>query len=1232
MAVILLGIVRVHSQPPAMVWTEHDGHRYAELKLPPRGETGFKLLSAGETGVEFRNHVSDDRSIRNRNLLSGSGVAAGDIDGDGWCDLFFCGLDADNALYRNLGGWQFEEVTKSAGVACPGADCTGTAMADYDGDGDLDLFVNVLGGGTRLFRNDGSFPLTEVTTDAGLSNEKGANSLALADIDGDGDLDVYVTHVRPVSIKDRPRTRFRFGRDPQGDPYLISVDGIPATSPEMTNRFVLSPSGQVLEYGEEDDLFLNTGDGSFRRESFTGGRFRDADGELLAAPPLDWGLAAQFRDVNLDHAPDLYVCNDLFTPDRFWINDGRGNFRAADYRVMRHTSLFTMGVDFADVDRDGDMDFYTVDMLSMDHRLRHLQVGTTTPTWWPVGSSRQVPQLYRNVFQINQGDLHFLDTAYFSGIEATEWSWGPVFLDVDLDGYPDILVPNGQLRDFQNADMARMIESIQTSRVVRAEEMVKLSQKFPRLMSPNLAFHNQGDNTFRPSGKAWGFATPVISQGIALADLDNDGDLDVALNNLLSEAGLFRNLTTRPRLAVRLAGSGANTRGIGARIRVTGGPIPQSEEVLAGGRYLSSDAPIRTFAASESPESDHTIEVFWRSGKVTRLTNARANRLYEIREDGPTASPSPSKAEGPSSGPFLQAPPESPLFEDWTDRLDHRHVENSFNDFERQPLLPNRFSQAGPGVCWHDFNGDGWDDLVVGSGRGGALAFFLNDGQGHLAPGGPPDGFPSTERDHAAILGLGNLALVAYSNYESASSQAPHLRVHDLAGNRHMDVITEFPHTIGPLTLGDIDGDDDLDLFVGGMCVPGRWPVPATSLLLRNDQGRLVEHQRFASLGRVQGACFSDLNGNGRLELILACDWDAIRIFQHNDDHRYCECTREWGLASFRGRWNDVAVVDLNNDGKPDLVAANWGSNQLITPLHDHPLHLYYGDLSGNGVVDIVESYFNRAMEKEVPVRGFKSLGSALPFLHATIPNFKAYGEASLADLLGPRLQQAEALKLTTLRSMVFLNQGATFQAHPLPAEAQYTPAMGIAVADFDGDGNEDIFLSQNFFAVHPEAHRQDAGLGLWLRGDGKGHLAAVPPPRAGIEVFGEQRGVAVSDFDQDGRPDLVVTQNGEETRLFHNLNARPGLRVRLHGPAGNPLGIGARIRLQSGNQIGPARDIVTGPGRFSQSSPVVVLGSSGPPDQIRVEWPGGRKTIGPIPAEALEVWVDYSGRVVKVK
>jgi enediyne biosynthesis protein E4 len=1221
LAVVVLGPV-AWPVAHALDWQVREGFRVAHLPVPLTGKPGFTRLAPDRSGVLFTNALDEMRSITNQIYLNGSGVAAGDADGDGWCDLFFCGIDGPSALFRNLGDWKFADVTALAGVACADQASTGAVFADVDGDGDLDLLVNGLGRGTRLFTNDGKGHFQETTAQAGLGGPMGSMSLALADVDGDGDLDLYVANYRTTTLRDEPDTRFRVSTASNRF-ELIAVDGRPVTSPDLVGRFTVDPPSGVLEHGEADVLYLNDGRGRFAPVSWTRGSFVDEDGKPIPVPH-DWGLSAMFRDLDGDGAPDLYVCNDFQSEDRIWINDGRGRFRAIPRRALRHTSLFSMGVDCADLDRDGRDEIFVADMLSREHPLRQVQLGFFNPFLRAAGQVDGRPQYSRNMLFWNRGDGTYAEIAQFSGVEASDWSWCPVFLDVDLDGWEDLLLVTGHARDAQNIDVARRIDAAIRQRRMSRLEQLTLRRMFPRLDTPNFAFRNRGDLTFEEVGHTWGFEAREISQGIALADLDNDGDRDVAINCLNASPLLYRNDTPAPRIAVRLRGAPPNTQGIGARIKLTGeaGP-PQSQEVISGGRYLSADDPLHTFAASGSARN-LTLEVRWRSGRRSTLTNVTPNCLYELDETTATASPAEPHASSP------------PFFADVSDLLRHTHTDEPFDDFQRQPLLPHTLSRLGPGVSWFDIDEDGWEDLIISSGRGGHFSAFRNDGRGGFTAVREPPFDAKADRDQTTVLGWNRepgkpVLLIGSANYEDGRTNDPAVGLGDLASGTVRDLLPGQRASTGPMALADSDADGDLDLFVGGRVIPGRYPEPADSVYLSNDGGALRldpdARRAFGAMGLVSGAVWSDLDGDGVPELVVACEGGPIRVYRRAGTG-FDEITGRLGLGQHLGWWNSVNTGDFDGDGRLDLVAGNWGLNTRYQSFLSQPLHFYHGDLNGLGTLAVVEAYFDPGLKKVVPWRDWETLSQAIPAIRERYPNFTAFSTQSVREVLGDQSTQMKDLVVNTLATRVFLNRGDHFEARALPKEAQWSPAFGIAVGDLDGDGNEDVFISQNFFGVSADTSRHDAGRGLWLRGDGRGAFLAVPARESGLRIEGEGRGVALCDYDHDGRADLAVGQNGDATKLYRNTGGRVGLRVRLKGPPGNPNGVGAVVRLRyPGNRFGPARELHAGAGYWSQDSAVLVLGMAGEPEAVVGRWPGGKQITAAIPKGATDILVTFLDR-----
>lgn len=1190
------------------------------LAPPPASNPGFSLQSPSLTGVAFTNPLRGDASLTNAVAHNGSGVAIGDIDGDGLPDLYFCRLQGPNELYRNLGHWRFAPLPAGA-IACTNQLSTGAAFADVDGDNDLDLLVNGIAAGTRLFSNDGQGNFTEVR-DAGLSRSASAMSLALADIDGDGDLDLYVAHYIDVMVLSDPTTRITTAQQ-GGRTVITRVNDQPASQPPWKDRFEIAPDGSVQELPEVDGLYRNDGRGRFTPIQFEPGTFLDEEGRPI--PPVRcWGLSAMFRDINGDGAPDLYVCNDNASPDQLWINTGKGTFRRLGNPALRHGSRSSMGVDFADIDRDGRDDFLVVDMLARDHARRVRQLVRSVPLPAQREDPLQVPLFNRNTLFLGRPGMRFTETALFAGVAATDWSWCPIFLDVDLDGYEDLLISNGFEQDVMDQDSTDSI----SARKWTPEQVRRYRGIHPDVRSANLALRNRGDGTFEPGNGGWGFDLVGVSNGMATGDLDGDGDLDVVINNLNGPASLYRNNAAAPRLAVRLLGRAPNTRAIGARVRLLGAGVDQSQEIIAGGRYLSGDDGLRVFAAGSgqgpgpgstsapSPPPNLRLEIRWPDGRFSSVSNLTPNRLYTLDQTAATFHPAPTPAPEPR-----------PIFEDATPLLvGHAHVENEFDDWSRQTLLPGRQSRRGPGVAWIDFNADGWEDLIVTAARDGKPGVFASGG------GGPFRLLQGSDRavmDHEAIVGWCDGSgtrkfLMTLSNFELAAGQDSHIRVYS-----PRSAATRFatgPGAPGPLAVADIDGDADLDVFLGGRPIPGRYPEPAPSLVWLAQGSELVPapeiSRAFAEAGVVSGAVFADLDDNGFPDLVLAVEWGPVRVFL-NQSGKFTDQTSALGLDAHRGRWTSVAVGDFDSDGRLDLVAGNWGRNSIYEIHSTSRWALFHGDWNGDGTVQAVEAW--KSGTNWFPMHDRKRLEAILPDLKPRFPTHQAYGTATVPEILGSRNDTARRLEISELESAVLLNRGTRFQRIALPREAQFAPALSVNVGDIDNDGIEDLFLCQNFLGTTSDISRDDGGLGLWLRGLGDGRFRPLDPGESGVLVTGESRAAALGDFNHDGRVDLAVGQNNGPTRLFVNRSPRRGVRVALQGPPANPTGVGARIRVRyADGRSGPVRCVSAGSGGLSQDSPVPILGFLETPKSVEVHWPGGTTTSVPLSADSLDLLIPH--------
>jgi enediyne biosynthesis protein E4 len=678
---------------------------------------------------------------------------------------------------------------------------------------------------------------------------------------------------------------------------------------------------------------------------------------------------------------------------------------------------------------------------------------------------------------------------------------------------------------------------------------------------------------------------------------------------------LLRNEAKSPRVAVRLVGDAPNTQAVGAKIRLLdGATLVQVREVVAGGLYMSHSDYEASFAMGKADSA--TLVIDWRDGRRTTLAGVKPNRLYEIT----TATAAAHTADSVRAQPAL--------FEDVSAQLNgHTHHDSTFDDWNNQFLLPNSMSQLGPGVTWFDVDRDGYEDLIVGTGKGGHIGFFHND-HGRLVLQG--DQGPVASADLTSILGLhGDSAtqlIAGVSNWETQG--VPSVVSVSVDGKRLSSSATPIVQpqlaATGPLALGDYDGDGDLDLFVGGRAVAGQYPEAAASVLYRNDGGRFALDTANARLligiGLVSAAMFADVNGDGKPDLVLAREWDSIALFLNQGGGRFARAPASWGLDGLTSRWIGIAAGDLDGDGKLDIIATSWGRNTTLPADTARPLSVYFGPFGSAGEEEMLLARRDPQSGRMSPLNSYPRVRTVMPDLAQRLGTFAAYADASVEQVLGPHFKQVKRKDAITMDHMLFLNRGDHFVASPLPVEAQLAPASYVGIADFDGDGFEDVFLSQNFFPTAVGFPRYDAGRGLLMKGDGKGGLLPMSGSASGILVYGDQRGAAFGDFDNDGRLDLAVSQNAAATRLFHNRGAKPGLRVRLQGPSGNPDGIGAQVRIGYGSRMGPVREVQAGSGYLSENGAVQVFGLNGIPTEVLVRWPGGAQSRAAVPVGAKEI------------
>ncbi|MEN8203109.1 MAG: VCBS repeat-containing protein [Bacteroidota bacterium] len=1080
-----------------------------------RDEKQFTLLSHKRTGIEFRNPIKefpDFNSLDYNYMFNGAGVAAGDINNDKLVDLFFTGNFVGNRLYLNKGNFRFEDITEKAGISAAESWSNGVVMADVNGDGFLDIYVaNSTDRRQRfrknfLFLNNGDLTFTEQAEAYGIADNAYTTHSTFLDYDKDGDLDLFVLNhsVDKFAMFSEDFIPFRYGRAPW--------------------------------YGQK--LFRNDGN-RFTEVTRTAGFFSGA---------LNFGLGVAVADFNGDHWPDLYVCNDYYEKDYFYINQKDGTFRESMEEYFRYISLSSMGCDAADINNDGTIDLFTLDMLPEDHYEQKLVEG---PDNYEKLSFREKVGFYyqttRNMMQLNSGGTHFTEIGQYAGPYGTNWSWSPLLCDFDHDGFKDLFITNGYGKNVTHMDILHMSveETIKRRAGEPTMDLMDFLAMIPATVLRNYMFKNQGDLTFSNEGEAWGFTHSTLSNGATYADLDNDGDMDLVISNVNEYAHVYRNNTERLHsnhyLKVLLEGSGMNSGGIGARIDVFCGERVFTQEASPSRGYMSSVDHALIFGLGDAPRVDSLI-ITWPDLRSQTLSNIEADRSITLRNEDAIFQEEP--------------PPPDPqtLFVSLQDRdpLHFLHRENAYNDFKTQILLPWKLSTQGPRMSTGDINGDGLDDLFVGGARGFPGKLFQQTEEDSFEPLEMSCFEADTGSEDVGVLFVDvdgdrdqDLYVVSGGNEFSGRSAELQDRLYLNDGSGHF-VRTErrLPSMLTSgscVEAADMDGDGDQDLFVGGRLTPGGYPLTPRSYLLENDGNgyfRDVTEEKNPGLlhpGMVTDALWTDFNENGLPDLILVGEWMAVRLFVNSGTHLEELKGQEW-MEHSEGWWNRIQAGDFDLDGDTDYVLGNLGKNFQIKPTPEEPATIYASDLDNNGSVDGLMCYYIQG--KNAPLYSKTDLETQLLGFDKKYPDHKSFADLTISEIFPPAvLENARKFQVTRASSSYLENLGkGQFSLRDLPEEAQFSPVYSMASGDYNRDGYPDLILAGNFYGSRIKFGRLDANRGLVFLGNGDGSFVALPNHESGLYLDGEVRDMAE-----------LTLSNGSEILIFAPNNDR--LQVYLKPP-----------------------------------------------------------------------------------
>jgi hypothetical protein len=1090
------------------------------------GTTLFSLLPAKRTGIDFVNQLEYTEAYNPytfRNFFNGGGVALGDFNNDGLLDIFFCGNLVDNRLYLNRGDFRFEDITGHAGVASPGVWSSGVALADINGDGLLDIYVCKSGdpqGENRhneLFINqgpdeNGQVRFVEMAREYGIADLGLSTHAAFFDYDGDGDLDLY-----------------------------------------LLNNSLRSVGGYDLREGLRDIRDTLGGNKLYRQDQGPGGRifFTDVSEEAgIYGSAIGFGLGVTIGDVNRDGWPDIYVSNDFFERDYLYLNNRDGTFSEILTEAIAEISLSSMGADLADLNNDGFPEIFVTDMLPEGER--RFKTKVVFENWNKYRLNIQHGyhrQFTRNTLQWNNGDGVFSEIGRMAGVEATDWSWGALIFDMDNDGRKDIFVANGILKDLTDQDYVNFYSDPSTVRAIMQREggvIARLIDAIPSEPVPNYAFHNEGIDPwrgprFRDRAAEWGLGQPSFSNGSAYGDLDNDGDLDLVINNVNMPAFVYRNeadsrLSGRANFLIfDLRGAPPNTHAVGAQVTLS----------HQGQTHFREQHPMRGFQSCVDPRahfglgalsSVDTVIVRWPDGKYTLLTDVATNQILKL-----------DQREANYRGEIAPAVPElEPIFRHVPPGLtpDYRHRENDFSDFDRDRLLFHMLSAEGPRVASGDVNGDGLDDFFIGGAKDSPGALYLQTpGGGWRRVGEALLEADKASEDTGALFfdanGDGHLDLYVCSGGSEFSPNATalvdRLYLNDGRGDftKSQQLLPSSAFTPSScVAAADFDGDGDLDLFVGARMRPSQYGLPARGFLLENDgkgNFRDVTQERAPGLidcGMITDAQWIDVDGDGQPDLIAVGEYMPVKVFLN--DKGYFKAGEETGG---NGWWNRVLVADINDDGHPDLVLGNHGFNTRFRALSNEPVRLHVRDFDQNGAIDPILTVYNQG--EAYPLILLHDLVKQLPGLRKRYLKYENYQEQTVFDIFGQaNLDNAITLEMHHSATSIAINDGSgRFELRPLPWQAQLAPVYGMAAADFDGDGRLDLLLGGNFSRAKPEVGAYHASRGLFLKGLGEGRFEVLSARRSGWRIRGEVRDIQL--LRVGNRKIALIAKNDAPLEMF---------------------------------------------------------------------------------------------------
>ncbi len=1071
----------------------------------------FSKLDGSETGINFVNEVKngDEMNIfKYRNFYNGGGVAIGDINNDGLSDVYFTSNQGKNKLYLNKGNFKFEDISAKARVEGSKTWSTGVVMVDINTDGLLDIYVcnagSELGANQQneLFINNGNLTFTEKAAQFNLADTGITTHAAFFDYDKDGDLDCYILNNSFIPVSSLNYSNKRELRDKDWDVNPILKGG--------GDKLLRNDNGKFIDVSEASGIY----------------------GSLIG-----FGLGVTVGDVNNDLYPDIYVSNDFYERDYLYINNKNGTFSEQIQSWATHISQSSMGADMADVNNDGKADIFVTDMLPEgDERLKTTTSFDNYDLFTRKLNLDFYNQYMQNTLQVNNGNNQFQEVANYAGVAKTDWSWGALLFDMDNDGYKDIYVCNGISHDLTNQDFMDFFANEVMQKMVitgKKEEMQSVVSKMPTTPIPNYAYKNNKNLTFTNEATNWGLDEPSFSNGAAYGDLDNDGDLDLIVNNVNQSAFVYQNNSDKNKenkyLKVKLKGEGQNKFAVGSVVQLFSGSEIMRQELIPTRGFQSSIDYVMTFGIGN--KKIDSLQVIWPNSKFQTFKNIIPNKTMTLNvADAKTI--------------FV---PKSETIKTLISEKSNNfftHKENEYIDFDYEGLLSKMLSQEGPTVAVADINNDGNDDVFIGGAKGQASKMYTNTGNDYKATAQASlEADINVDVTASAFFdadGDGDQDLLVGSGGNEKADQANYtnrLYLNNGKGtfSKSTSIIPTTNNNVSVIAPYDYDNDGDKDVFIGSRSVPGVFGIDPKQLLLENDgKGNftnVTDKKAFKlnEVGMITDAVWEDIDNDGKKDLIVVTEWASPKIFK-NTGRRLAEFKSN--LTEYSGFWNVVSCVDVNNDGKKDLILGNKGTNTAYKATKTNPMKLFVNDFDNNGTIEQISTRSINGKDMPIPLKG--ELAKQIPSIKKKNLSYADYAKKPFQEIFDKSVVDNSIQKIVNIQeSVIAINKGnGKFEIQMLPAEVQFSSVNAICTLDVNNDSILDILLGGNQYEFKPQFSRLDANYGSVLLGSKSGNYSWLPNKKSGFTMNGEVKTIKLIK-NKNKKVAVIAVINDNKPKIF---------------------------------------------------------------------------------------------------